>query len=67
MKTMVALVALAAFAVAAPMAFAKGDAADAMIKCCVKGECKDMSKADCKAAKGKVVKDCVKECKPSKK
>lgn len=66
MKKLIALMVLMVFALTAPMAFAKGEAADTgTIKCCVKGVCKDLSKADCKKEKGKVVKDC-KDCKPAK-
>lgn len=35
------------------------------ISCCVKGECKEMTQADCNKAKGKKVSDCSK-CKPVK-
>lgn len=64
MKKIVLLLSLFAFVAAAPMAgvsFA-GAKEPKKVKCCVKGECKDMTKAECKKAKGKVVKDC-KACK----
>jgi hypothetical protein len=63
MKKLVLLVALLAFVAAVPMmAMGQAPAAD-KVKCCVKaGDCKDMAKADCEKAKGKVVKDCA-ECK----
>lgn len=35
------------------------------ISCCVKGECKEKTQADCDKAKGKKVSDCSK-CKPVK-
>ncbi len=61
MKKFFMLLTLMAFAMAAPLAMA----ADVDINCCVKGDCKKMTKAECKKAKGKVVKDC-KDCKPLK-
>ncbi len=37
------------------------------ISCCIKGECKEMTKADCTKAKGEVVANCKKcKAKPSK-
>jgi hypothetical protein len=61
MKKVVILMALLAFVAAGVMTAYAADAPKT-VKCCVKGECKDMTKADCTKAKGKVVKDC-KTCK----
>jgi hypothetical protein len=37
------------------------------ISCCIKGECKEMTKADCTKAKGEVVTNCKKcKAKPAK-
>jgi hypothetical protein len=61
MKKFFLLLTVMAFMVAAPLAMA----ADKDINCCIKGDCKKMTKAECKKEKGKVVKDC-KDCKPPK-
>ena len=61
MKKFFLLLTLMAFMLAAPLAMA----ADVDINCCVKGDCKKMTKAECKKAQGKVVKDC-KSCKAPK-
>jgi hypothetical protein len=65
-KRVILLLTLAVFVLSFTLAVAQqkpaAPAADT-VKCCVKaGDCKDMPKADCEKAKGKVVKDC-KECK----
>jgi hypothetical protein len=74
MKNLVILLTLVAFAMAAPFALAAEKTAkpvpvakaEAKVKCCVEGVCKeDMTAKECKAEKGKVVKDC-KKCKPKK-
>ena len=58
MKKLLALLILAAFMVAAPLAMAKEE----KVNCCVKGKCSKMTTAKCDKAKGGVVKDC-KDCK----
>ncbi len=60
MKKFFVVLALLAFA-CAPMAMA----ADKKLNCCVKGKIEKLSKKDCKAAKGKVVKS-AKQCKAPK-
>jgi len=60
MKKLFVIMTLMAFVVAAPLAMAAKEAKQ--INCCVKGKCEQMTKADCKKAKGKVVKSC-KSCK----
>lgn len=64
MKKIMALVVLLAFALAVPMTMAaeKKASTAAKVKCCIKGDCKEMTKAECSKAKGKVVTDC-KKCK----
>ena len=59
MKRLLACIALLAFMMAAPFAFA---AEKPLINCCIKGKCEKMTKADCQKSKGKVVRDC-KRCK----
>ncbi len=59
MKKLLIGATLMAFMIAAPLAMAKEAK---MYNCCVKGKCEQMTKADCKKAKGKVVKSC-KYCK----
>jgi hypothetical protein len=63
MKKFMILVTLMAFFVSAPLAMAQSGTKkpEAKVKCCVKGECKDLTKADCKK-QGKQIKDC-KKCK----
>jgi hypothetical protein len=67
MRKLLVLFVLAAFALAGPLAmnsFAKKETKEPpKVNCCVKGDCKEMTKDDCTKAKGKVVKDCKKECK----
>ncbi|MBI5568505.1 MAG: hypothetical protein HY914_01020 [Desulfomonile tiedjei] len=70
MKKFLMLVTLLVFVVASPIAMAQGKEKpkkDApKISCCVKGECKMMTKADCTKAKGKAYKkekDCLSKCK----
>jgi hypothetical protein len=58
MKKVLALLILAAFMVAAPLAMAKEE----KVNCCVKGKCSKMTAAKCDKAKGEAVIDC-KECK----
>jgi len=70
MKKLLVLVTIMVFAMAVPFAVAqtdtkKTDKADKKINCCIKGECTEMTKAECAKEKGKVVKDC-KKCKPVK-
>ncbi len=70
MKKLLAMFTIMAFAAVAPYALAenaakKSDKTAKKINCCVKGDCKELTRADCKKAKGKVVKDC-KDCKPPK-
>ncbi len=66
MKKAVIILTLLSFVIAAPFAIAQGKAKDdTKVNCCIKGDCKEMLKAECKKAKGKVVKDCSK-CKPAK-
>jgi hypothetical protein len=62
MKRCLIFLTLMAFFVAAPLSMAedKPKKEAPKIKCCVKGECKDLTKKDCKKEKGKVVKDCSK-------
>jgi hypothetical protein len=64
MKKILVLVMLLAFVLAVPMTMAaeKKAATTDKVKCCIKGDCKDMTKAECTKAKGKVVTDC-KKCK----
>jgi hypothetical protein len=64
MKKFLVIVALLAFAGAVPMAMAAEKKAKE-VNCCVKGKVEKLSKADCKKAKGKVVKS-AKQCKPAK-
>lgn len=59
MKKLLVFTALMAFMVAAPLAMAKQAK---LYSCCVKGKCEQLTKADCKKAKGKVVSNC-KKCK----
>ncbi len=61
MKKLLVILALLAFAGAVPMAMA----AEKKVNCCVKGKVEKLSKKDCKAAGGKVVKS-AKQCKPVK-
>lgn len=65
MKKFMILVTLMAFFVSAPLAMAqsgnKKAASTNKIRCCVKGECKQLTKADCKK-QGKQIRDC-KKCK----
>jgi hypothetical protein len=63
MKKFMILVTLMAFCVSAPLAIAKKE--ETKYKCCIKSECKDMTKAECKKQKGKYLKatDCEKKCK----
>ena len=70
MKTLVMLATLLAFIVASPLAMAQGKEKPKKevpkISCCVNGECKQMTKQDCKKAKGKAYKkekDCLSKCK----
>jgi len=66
MRKLLVIVALLAFAGAVPMAMAaEKKAAPKEVNCCVKGEVKKLTKADCKKAKGKVVKK-AEQCKPAK-
>ena len=58
MKKVLALLILAAFMVAAPLAMAKEE----KVNCCVKGKCSKMTTAKCDKAMGDVVKNC-KDCK----
>jgi hypothetical protein len=62
MKKCLAFLVMMAFFVAAPMVMAQDTPKKEpkMIKCCIKGECKDLTKKDCKKEKGKEVKDCSK-------
>ena len=59
MKKLFVITSLMAFMVAAPLAMAKQEK---LLNCCVKGKCEQLTKSDCKKAKGKVVKSC-KTCK----
>ncbi len=63
MKKFMILVTLMAFFVSAPLAMAKKETTK--YKCCVNGECKDLTKKECKKQKGKYIKatDCDKKCK----
>jgi hypothetical protein len=69
MKRLFVLVIVTAFAFTALTAVAQGTGkakkTENKISCCVKGECKESTKAECTKAKGKVVSDCAK-CKASK-
>jgi hypothetical protein len=69
MKKLLVLVTIMVFAMAVPFAVAqtdkKADKVDKKINCCIKGECQEMTKAECKKEKGKVVADC-KKCKAAK-
>jgi hypothetical protein len=70
MKKLLVSLTIMAFAAAAPLAMAESDLkkpekAEKRIHCCIKGDCKEMTSAECKKEKGKVVKDC-KNCKPAK-
>ena len=67
MKKLFILLTLTAFIIGATFAVnaAKPAAAD-KVNCCAKGVCKQVSKADCEKAGGKIVKDC-KECKAAPK
>ncbi len=70
MKKLLVLVTIMVFALAVPFAVAqtdtkKTDKADKKIHCCIKGDCQEMTRAECVKEKGKVVKDC-KKCKPAK-
>jgi hypothetical protein len=67
MKKFLILFTMMAFFVSAPLAMA-----DTPIKkeapkyrCCIKGECKELTKKECKKEKGKYIKatDCDKKCK----
>ncbi len=62
MKKFMILVTLMAFFVSAPLAMAQHSSKKAApkVKCCVKGECKQVTKAECKKEKGKVLRDCKK-------
>lgn len=64
MKKVLVFLSLVAFLFSAPMVMAQttkpAKKEAPKIKCCVKGECKEMTKAECKKAKGKVLKDCAK-------
>ncbi len=71
MKTLLVVLTLAAFALAAPLAMAQGQTPAAkpgaekpgVINCCKDGKCAQVkAEADCTKAGGKVVKDC-KDCK----
>ncbi len=69
MRNFFLLLTLLAFVATAPLAMAQAKKEKPMkeekkITCCVEGKCEEgMTKAECKKAKGKVVKDC-KKCKP---
>ena len=63
MKKLIVVLALVAFVAAGSVALAGKKAAGV---CCVKGEVKELSAADCKKAGRKIVKD-AKACKPMKK
>jgi hypothetical protein len=67
MKKFMILVTLMAFFVSAPLAMAQHSSKKeaTKYKCCVKGECKDLTKKECKKQKGKYIKatDCEKKCK----
>jgi len=70
MKKLLAIVALLAFACAAPLAMAAEKKAAAPkapkeVNCCIKGEVKKLTAAECKKEKGKVVKK-AEQCKPPK-
>lgn len=68
MKTLLVVLTLAAFALAAPLAMAadqpgKPGAKPMVINCCKSGKCSQVkAEADCTKGGGKVVKDC-KACK----
>jgi hypothetical protein len=64
MKKLMILVTVMAFFVSAPLAMAQTATKkpEAKVKCCVKSECKELTKADCKKQQGKQIKDC-KKCK----
>jgi anti-sigma-K factor RskA len=70
MKTLLVVLTLVAFALAAPLAMAQGQAPAAkpgekpmVINCCKDGKCSQVkAEADCTKGGGKVVKDC-KDCK----
>ena len=63
MKRLFMLMSLVAFIMAAPLAMAKDEP---QINCCIKekgkSKCEQMTKSECKKAKGKRVTDC-KKCK----
>jgi hypothetical protein len=65
MKKFMILVTLMAFFVSAPLAMAETSSKKSTtankVKCCVKGECKQLTKAECKK-QGKQIRDC-KKCK----
>ena len=65
MKKFMILVTLMAFFVSAPLAMAESGGKKAStaskVKCCVKSECKELTKAECKK-QGKQIRDC-KKCK----
>lgn len=71
MKKLLVIVALLAFACAAPLAMAaekkaeKKAAPPKEVNCCIKGEVKKLTAAECKKEKGKVVKK-AEQCKPPK-
>jgi hypothetical protein len=69
MKRLFVLLIVTTFAFTALTAVAQGTGkakkTAKKISCCIKGECKDITKAECTKAKGKVVSDCSK-CKASK-
>lgn len=63
MKKLLVFVALLCFVAAGPAATvssAKKESGN--VNCCVKGQCKQMTKDDCKKSNGRVLKSC-KDCK----
>jgi hypothetical protein len=66
MKKLFIMLTLTAFIVGAVFAVNASAPAGDKVNCCVKGVCKQVSKADCAKAGGRVVKDC-KECKAAPK
>ena len=67
MKRFLILFTLMAFLIAGTVAtysFAQSAAKEEMVNCCLKGNCKQVTKSVCAKAGGKAVKDC-KDCKPA--
>ena len=70
MRRLLILLTITVFTFSFSFAFAettkKPEKVEKKINCCIKGDCKEMTRAECKKVKGaKVVRDC-KDCKPPK-